>query len=265
MRDTLSGAMDAISSARSCPGTSPIQPAPSSTATVAVVRAILWDMDGSLIDTEPLWEVATYDVSERLGKRLTPELRAQTVGGAIHDTIAICATHAEVELTDEVFTRESDYMESRVAQLIAERGIDWRPGVREIITQAHEQDIPIVLVTNTRRRVADYCISAMGRDNFADTVCGDEVPHGKPAPDPYLRGAEIAGVDPAECLAMEDSATGARSAVAAGCRVLWAPMPGITPTAEAVDELVPPAEYLDGDLAGWTLDDLRATFDRLAP
>ena len=121
-------------------------------------------MDGSLIDTEPLWEVATYDVSERLGRRLTPELRAKCIGNTLPDTIAICADHAGVEVTDEVIARESEFMESRVAQLIAERGIQWRPGVRSIIEEAHDADIPVVLVTNTRRRVAEYCIEAMGRE-----------------------------------------------------------------------------------------------------
>ncbi len=221
-------------------------------------------MDGSLIDTEPLWEVATYDVSERLGKRLTPELRAKCIGNTLPDTIRICADHAGVVATDEVIAAESEFMESGVAQLIAERGIEWRPGVPGLIEQAHAADVPIVLVTNTRRRVADYCISAMGRDNFADTVCGDEVPAGKPAPDPYLRGAEIAGADPSECLALEDSVTGVRSAIAAGCRVLWAPMPQAAPPADAIGEFAPPAEHLDGDLDGWSLDDLRAVFDRLS-
>jgi HAD superfamily hydrolase (TIGR01509 family) len=150
-----------------------------------------------------------------------------------------------------------------VAQLIAERGIEWRPGVRSIIEQAHDADVPVVLVTNTRRRVADYCIDAMGRDAFTATVCGDEVPAGKPAPDPYLRGAEIAGVDPDDCLALEDSVTGVRSAIAAGCRVLWAPMPQAAPPAEAIAEFAPPAEHLDGDLGGWSLDDLRAVHARL--
>ncbi len=96
---------------------------------MAGVRAILWDMDGSLIDTEPLWEVATYDCSERLGRRLTPELRAKCIGNTLPDTITICANHAGVEVTDEVIARESAFMESRVAQLIAERDSS-RPSCR---------------------------------------------------------------------------------------------------------------------------------------
>lgn len=237
--------------------------APRPTATVAGVKAILWDMDGSLIDTEPLWEVATYDVSERLGRRLTPELRAACIGNTLPDTIRICAGHAGIEATPEVIATESEFMERRVAQLIAERGIQWRPGVPELIEQAHDAGLPVVLVTNTRRRVADYCIDAMGRDAFADTICGDEVAHGKPAPDPYLRGADVAGAAPSECLALEDSVTGVRSALGAGCRVLWAPMPQAAPPAKAIAEFAPPAEHLDGDLGGWDLADLRAVFDRL--
>ena len=221
-------------------------------------------MDGSLIDTEHLWEVATYDVSERIGRRVTPEIRTKCIGNTLRDTITICADFAGVEVTEELVARESEFMETRVAQLIAEQGVSWRPGVKRLLSEIHAAELPIILVTNTRRRVADYCIDAMGRDKFTETVCGDEVENGKPAADPYVRGAELAGVAPDECLAMEDSVTGVRSAIAAGCRVLWAPMPQAAPPADAISEFAPPAEHLDGDLGGWSLDDLRAVHARLS-
>lgn len=220
-------------------------------------------MDGSLIDTEHLWEIATYDVSERIGRRVTPEVRTKCIGNTLPDTIKICADFAGVEVTDEMIARESDFMETRVAQLIAEQGVSWRPGVLSILEEAHELGLPVVLVTNTRRRVADYCIDAMGRDRFTATVCGDEVPNGKPAADPYLRGAEIAGAAPEDCLALEDSVTGVRSAINAGCRVLWSPMPGVAPPADDIAKYAPPARFLDGDLDGWTVNDLRQAWAAL--
>lgn len=222
-------------------------------------------MDGSLIDTEHLWEVATYDVSERIGRRVTPEIRTKCIGNTLRDTITICADFAGVEVTEELVARESEFMETRVAQLIAEQGVSWRPGVKRLLSEIHAAELPIILVTNTRRRVADYCIDAMGRDKFTETVCGDEVENGKPAADPYVRGAELAGVAPDECLAMEDSVTGVRSAIAAGCRVLWAPMPQAAPPAADVAKYAPPARFLDGDLGSWSLDGLRATWESLDP
>ncbi|MEJ6019721.1 HAD family hydrolase [Corynebacterium sp. H113] len=224
------------------------------------MRALLWDMDGSLINSEPFWEIATYECSERLGRRLTPELRATCVGNTLRDTVAICAAHAGVPLDDDVVKQESNFLENRVIELVRENGVVWLPGVRDIIAEAHAESIPVVLVTNTRRKVATPCIEAMGEHMFTATVCGDDVPHGKPAPDPYLRGVEIAGFRPQECLALEDSATGTRSALAAQCEVLWIPMEGAPPPADAITALSPFARHYEGTLEGWRLADLRAAF-----
>lgn len=224
------------------------------------VKAILWDMDGSLINTEPLWEIATYDVSEFVGRRLTPELRLRCVGNTLRDTLTICAHHAGRPLDDELFTAAATFLEQRFAELVTAHGVQWRPGVVEILQQAQQASLPVVLVTNTRRAVAQLCIDAMGPHYFHATVCSDEVAAGKPAPDPYLRGAELAGVDPGQCLAIEDSVTGVRSALAAGCITLWNPMPEVGVPESERARLVPPALFVAGNMDRYTVENLRAAF-----
>ena len=81
----------------------------------------------------------------------------------------------------------------------------------------------MALVTNTQRELAERALNSIGRHYFTVTVCGDEVPSGKPAPDPYLRAAELLGLEPGDCLAIEDSVTGSTAAERAGCAVLVVP------------------------------------------
>jgi beta-phosphoglucomutase-like phosphatase (HAD superfamily) len=81
----------------------------------------------------------------------------------------------------------------------------------------------MALVTNTRRGLTERALDSIGRHYFRTSVCGDEVPRGKPAPDPYRRAAALLGLQPRDCLAIEDSVTGAASAEEAGCPVLVVP------------------------------------------
>lgn len=217
-------------------------------------------MDGSLINTEPLWEIATYDVSEFVGRRLTPQLRAQCVGNTLWNTLSICAAHAGRTLDDDLFASASNFLESRFTELVEAHGVQWRPGVPEILAETKDAGIPVVLVTNTRRHVAAPCIAAMGEHHFASTVCSDEVERGKPEPDPYLRGAELAGVAPEDCLAIEDSPTGVRAALSAGCTTIWNPMPEVHVPADEVSRLVPPARFISGNFDTANLGLLRAAF-----
>jgi beta-phosphoglucomutase-like phosphatase (HAD superfamily) len=83
--------------------------------------------------------------------------------------------------------------------------------------------VPMALVTNTRRGLTENALNSIGRHYFSVTVCGDEVPDGKPAPDVYLRAAELLGLMAKDCLAIEDSTTGTAAAEAAGCPVLVVP------------------------------------------
>lgn len=221
--------------------------------------AIFWDMDGTLTDSEPLWEIATFELSEKLGKRITPEVRALTVGSSFGRTLQICADYAGYTLQPGDEERLRAEMFDRVCELF-EQELDTFDGIRQLLTDLRALDIPMLLTTNTERKVADFAIDAIGRDFFIDTLCGDEVPQPKPAPDMYLMAAQSVGAPPSECLVFEDSTAGMTAAIDAGCRVVGLPetdsvtMPqGVVPISELSG-----ARHLAGasagDILGWFND-----------
>lgn len=185
-------------------------------------RAIFWDMDGTLVDSEPLWGIATYELSERLGRRLTPQLRAATVGGSFDHTLRVCAEHAGISVTEQQARELHDAMFTRVGELFAQ-SLAPRPGVRPLLAALHQRGVPMLVTTNTERTLAAAAIAAVGEDFFCDSVAGDEVPRFKPAPDMYLEAARRVGAPPEECLVFEDSVAGMTAAVSAGCRVIGLP------------------------------------------
>ncbi len=101
--------------------------------------------------------------------------------------------------------------------------VPWRPGARELLAALREAGVPTALVTMSYRRFVEPVLEQLPAGSFDAVVTGDEVERGKPHPDPYLRAAALLGVPPADCVALEDSPTGAASAEAAGCRVLVVP------------------------------------------
>ncbi|MGV0340604.1 HAD family hydrolase [Corynebacterium mastitidis] len=185
-------------------------------------RAVFWDMDGTLVDSEPLWGIATYELSERLGRRLTPELRAATVGGSFGHTLRVCAEHAGVRVDPQRARELHDAMFARVGALFSE-SLAPRPGVRPLLEALRARGIPMLVTTNTERSLADRAIAAVGEGFFCDSVAGDEVARFKPAPDMYLEAARRVGAAPGECLVFEDSRAGMTAALAAGCRVVGLP------------------------------------------
>lgn len=209
-------------------------------------------MDGTLVDSEPQWGVATYELSERLGNRLTPELRERTVGGSFINTLDICARHVGLTLADLDVDAERERLYARVSELIAD--IEPNPGVRSLLD---ELSLPMLVTTNTERILADPCIDAVGRDYFVDSITGDEVRDPKPAPDMYLEAAARVGADPGDCVVFEDSWAGMSAAAAAGCVVLG--------LARAVPEGVSSLFDLHGSLSleGVTADHVEQWFARL--
>lgn len=181
--------------------------------------AVLWDMDGTLIDTEPLWGTATYELGELLGRPLTPEVRAKTIGGSFPNTLNVVAEWAGYELRDDDLERYRTWMFDRMRELFA-TGIELNPGIGGVLESLTQRGTPMFVCTNTERVLADPCIDAIGRDLFAGTITGDEVAHAKPAPDMYLEAARRVGAAPGECLVVEDSWHGMSAAAAAKCAVL---------------------------------------------
>ncbi|WP_099249349.1 HAD family phosphatase [Mycobacterium sp. shizuoka-1] len=187
------------------------------------MRAVLWDMDGTLVDSEKLWDVAINEFYARRGRVLAPEIRDATVGGSAEGVIRIVFEDLGLDPDPEHMAEVADWIHDYVGELFTTTGLPWCPGARELLDILLAADVPMALVTNTRRALTENALNSIGRHYFSATVCGDEVPEGKPAPDIYLRAADLLGLAATECLAIEDSVTGTAAAEAAGCPVLVVP------------------------------------------
>ena len=186
------------------------------------LKAVLWDMDGTLVDSEKLWDISLRALYEHLGGTMTPEVRAATVGGSAEATMRIIFTDLGRETDPAEMSAAATWLHDYTAQLF-DRGLPWCDGAPELLAALGAAGVPMALVTNTLRSLTEHALNSIGRQHFSVTVCGDEVPHGKPAPDPYLRAAQLLGEPPEQCLAIEDSITGSTAAESAGCPVLVVP------------------------------------------
>ncbi|WP_406603573.1 HAD family hydrolase [Nocardia aurantia] len=213
------------------------------------LAGVLWDMDGTLLDSEKIWDVGVRELAVELGGTMSDELRHALIGASGPNALRIVFEGLGLEQRPEAVAAAGRWLQRRVTELFA-GPVPWRPGAREALAAVRAAGIPAALVTNTQRPVAELCLDTVGRHWFDATVCGDEVPEGKPAPDPYLRAAELLGVPPEHCVAIEDSPTGAQSAGAAGCRVLVVPCEIAVPSA--------PGRVFRESLVGLTVAELHA-------
>jgi HAD superfamily hydrolase (TIGR01509 family) len=182
-------------------------------------KAVLWDMDGTLVDTEPYWIDEEYDLARRYGGSWTHENAMAVVGGDLMDSASYMREHMAIDRTPHQIVEELlDGVVSKV-----EQEVPWRPGARELLADLRAEGVPCVLVTMSWRRFVDPVLHRLPLDSFDGVICGDEVSRGKPHPEPYLAAAALVRCAPADTLAIEDSPTGAASAGAAGCRVLVVP------------------------------------------
>lgn len=185
--------------------------------------AVLWDMDGTLVDTEKLWDVALYEVAERLGGALAADQRAELVGSNMRATAGYLLRTVSRPVDEAGIAEVSTWIRERTTTLF-EDALPWRPGAQQALTTIRAAGIPSALVTSTERELTELALRTIGKHNFDVIVCGDEVGgRNKPHPQPYLRAAELLKVPPGRCVAIEDSPPGAESAVAAGCAVLVVP------------------------------------------
>ena len=182
-------------------------------------KAVLWDMDGTLVDTEPYWMQCEFALAEKYGGTWSHEHGLAVIGGDLIDSATYMHEHMGIDLTPLEIVEE---LLDGVVRLV-EQEVPWRPGARELLADLRAHGVPCALVTMSWRRFVEPVVAALPPGSFDVLVCGDEVSRGKPHPEPYLRAAELLGLGPAGCLAIEDSPTGAASAEAAGCQVLVVP------------------------------------------
>jgi HAD superfamily hydrolase (TIGR01509 family) len=185
--------------------------------------AVLFDMDGTLIDSEKVWDVSLADLATHLGGALTPETRAEMIGSNMDRTMVMMFSDLGLPLEPVAMDEAGRFLTKRTEELFHD-GLPWRPGAAELLAAVRAAGVPTALVTSTERALTEVALDTIGRDFFDVTICGDEVDgRNKPLPEPYLKAAELLGVDPADCVAVEDSPTGSASAAAAGCTVLVVP------------------------------------------
>lgn len=181
--------------------------------------AFLWDMDGTLVDTEPSWAAAEQQLARAHGVTWGPAESAATVGQSPARTAA-ALTRAGVAMTPQEVLA---VLVGAVAGEVA-RGVPWMPGALELVQECRTAGHATALVTSSPAAIADAVAAAAAEASggalFDVVVTGDDVAHPKPDPEPYLLAARLLGRSPERCTAVEDSAPGTESAVAAGCRVV---------------------------------------------
>ena len=184
-----------------------------------VPAAVLWDMDGTLVNTEPYWMECEFALAEKYGGHWSPEDALAVVGGDLIDSATYMREHMGIDRTPLQIIEE--LLDGVV--VMVEQEMPWKPGARELLTELRALDVPCALVTMSWRRFVEPVLKALPENSFAAVVCGDEVDRGKPHPDAYLRAADLLGLAPELTVAIEDSPPGAESAESAGCRVLVVP------------------------------------------
>ncbi len=210
------------------------------------LQAVLFDLDGTLVDTEPYWIQAEHALVAAHGGVWTDEDAHLLVGNALLHSAQIIRERGGVDLDPPVIV---DLLLDEVIACV-QAHTPWRPGARELLEECRIASMPTALVTMSYQRLADAVTGQLPHGSFTVIVTGDQVREGKPDPEAYLTACTRLGVDPARTVALEDSPTGVASAEAAGCVTL------------AIPHHVP-IEAIDGrtvvlSLAGLTLADLAA-------
>jgi HAD superfamily hydrolase (TIGR01509 family) len=213
-------------------------------------QAVLWDMDGTLVDTEPYWMDTEFEIADRYGGTWSHAHALNLVGNDLLESGRYIREHMGIEPSAEQIVEE--LLDGVVARV--EQSVPWRPGARELLEQLSAAGTPCALVTMSYQRFVAPILAQLPPETFRVIVTGDTVEFGKPHPEPYLTAAAALGLAPEECLAVEDSNTGAKSAESAGCVVL------------VVENHVPvlPGErrVLADTLVGIDLDETWADFHR---
>ncbi len=184
------------------------------------LRAVLWDMDGTLVDTEPYWMEAEGPLVERFGGTWSHEQALQLVGLGLEDSARIFQAAGVAMSVPDIIGHLTDAVTHRLQT----DGVPFRPGAKELLRALKDAGVKTALVTMSMRSMAASVIDLIDFDAFDVVIAGDDATRPKPFPDPYLQACAALGVEPAETIAIEDSPNGLRSAVASGAAVIGVPL-----------------------------------------
>jgi HAD superfamily hydrolase (TIGR01509 family) len=213
---------------------------------VSELKAVLWDHDGTLVDTEPYWIEAELALAARFGANWTEEDALACVGSPMRESARRMQVAGVTMENEEII----DHLCNRVIELMDERGIRWLPGVQEMFAQLAEAGIRCAIVSNAWRSVVEKTASELPEGIVEFIMAGDEMKYAKPDPWPYRTAAESLGVPVENTIAIEDSLAGTLSAEAAGMPVLVIP--------SVIDVPEAPGRSKATSLARVSLDTLRA-------
>ena len=212
-----------------------------------IPSAVLWDMDGTIIDSEPYWVAAEIDLVHKFGGQWSHEDGLQLVGqGLTHSALVLQNAGVDLSVDDIVNT-----LTDHVIDLLQD-SVPWRPGAVQMLTAVAEAGIPQALVTMSIERMARLVADVVPGTPLSVIVAGDHVTNPKPDPEAYMLGAQLLGVSALDCVAFEDSNAGILSATSAGAVTIGLP--------NLIDISVSPADAFWPSLAEKSLTDLIATF-----
>ena len=167
-------------------------------------HAVLFDMDGTLVDSEHYWVSSEKALAEEFNGTWTNDDGLSVVGMSLTDSSQVFKSKVETDLTaEQVVQRLTDSVSEQLA-----KEIPWRPGAKELLLEIRKAGIKTALVTMSLHRMAKQVVDSIDFDAFDVIIAGDDVRNGKPHPEPYLLAAERLGVDPNNCVAFEDSLSG---------------------------------------------------------
>lgn len=212
----------------------------------AQLRAVLFDMDGTLLDSERVWDVSLAELAAEVGGVLSPQARQSIVGTSMARSMHLF--HAALGVTDRDGAADAAWLDGRTGELFAEH-LEWRPGAQELLLEVRRAGLRTALVTATSRPLVDIALETLGEEHFDVIVCGGETP-AKPDPAPYTEALRRLALDAADALVIEDSPTGTASGLAAGCVVLAVPV--------AAPVAAQPRLTLRETLSGLGVTDLRS-------
>lgn len=196
--------------------------------------AVLWDMDGTLIDSEPVWINQERELMNSLDVAWSDADAIHCIGGPM--------TRVDAYMRSKLTKAQQDsYPPMKLTELLLQRmelalpkNLSFAPGAHSILKQLHDLAVPMALVSASSRALVDAALEFIGREYFAVTISNDEVVNSKPSPEGYEKAAAFLNVDIAECLILEDSITGMTAAINSGAYVLGLPHVADLPIGEKV-------------------------------